>query len=163
MVASIRRQKSVPAATQIEAALRELLGVRENELLQAKGPCACTACRLHLNHVGPCDIQASDQKSTLKKASIHGSSPLSTVLKVLREDRDILYRLAGSGGMGTMEVAMYQVGLTNHDGSVWVPNPTAVSAGHVLLGRRKEIRLTPGGIEILRQHLKAPEAIATYA
>lgn len=36
-------------------ALRAVLAVRERELLELKGPCRNTACRLHRGHSGPCD------------------------------------------------------------------------------------------------------------
>ncbi len=33
-------------------------GEREAELLDIKGPCRVSACRLHYAHSGPCDIAA---------------------------------------------------------------------------------------------------------
>lgn len=37
-------------------ATRHVLADRERELLEVKGPCTTTGCRLHYAHVGPCDI-----------------------------------------------------------------------------------------------------------
>lgn len=38
------------------AALRFVLAERERELLELKGPCSNTDCRLHYAHAGPCDV-----------------------------------------------------------------------------------------------------------
>lgn len=34
-----------------------VLRIREKELLEIKGPCSQSYCRLHNNHAGPCDIR----------------------------------------------------------------------------------------------------------
>lgn len=39
------------------AGLRRVLADRERELLDLKGPCSTTRCRLHYAHSGPCDIK----------------------------------------------------------------------------------------------------------
>ena len=36
--------------------LRSVLAVREQELLDIKGPCSNTTCRLHYAHSGPCEV-----------------------------------------------------------------------------------------------------------
>jgi hypothetical protein len=38
-----------------------VLRIREKELMQIKGPCSKDNCRLHENHVGPCDIRKKKQ------------------------------------------------------------------------------------------------------
>jgi len=37
-------------------ALRSVLDIREAELLELKGPCSNTHCRLHYAHSGPCHV-----------------------------------------------------------------------------------------------------------
>ncbi|MEV6297830.1 hypothetical protein AB0M02_00320 [Actinoplanes sp. NPDC051861] len=39
------------------SALTSVLAERERELLELKGPCSSTACRLHYAHSGPCDTR----------------------------------------------------------------------------------------------------------
>lgn len=41
-------------------ALRHVLADRERELLDLKGPCSNTRCRLHYAHSGPCDITGAE-------------------------------------------------------------------------------------------------------
>jgi hypothetical protein len=47
-------QLDLEARAQI-IALRNVLAVREEELLSLKGPCRNKTCRLHYAHSGPCD------------------------------------------------------------------------------------------------------------
>lgn len=42
------------------ARLRIVLGHRERELLELKGPCSNKQCRLHYAHSGPCDTSAEN-------------------------------------------------------------------------------------------------------
>jgi hypothetical protein len=46
-------ERTVPAYRL--AATKPVLAERERELLELKGPCSNTACRLHYAHAGPCD------------------------------------------------------------------------------------------------------------
>ena len=39
------------------AAAKSVLVDRERELLELKGPCSSSSCRLHYAHSGPCDIR----------------------------------------------------------------------------------------------------------
>jgi hypothetical protein len=39
------------------AAAKFVLAERERELLELKGPCSSTRCRLHYAHSGPCDTR----------------------------------------------------------------------------------------------------------
>ncbi len=41
---------------------RTVLRDREAELLDLKGPCRVSACRLHYAHSGPCDIAAGARR-----------------------------------------------------------------------------------------------------
>lgn len=41
-------------------ATRFVLDVREKELLDVKGPCINGQCRLHLEHSGPCEVDANE-------------------------------------------------------------------------------------------------------
>lgn len=50
------RQKTTSLALQLQAA-KTVLTDRERELLELKGPCSHTNCRLHYAHSGPCDCQ----------------------------------------------------------------------------------------------------------
>jgi hypothetical protein len=43
------------STAQLVTALREVLAIREGELLNLAGPCSNTRCRLHHAHSGPCD------------------------------------------------------------------------------------------------------------
>ena len=51
--------RSKPLSTQryeaIIVALRDILAIREGELLDLKGPCRNSSCRLHYAHSGPCE------------------------------------------------------------------------------------------------------------
>lgn len=40
-----------------------VLGERERELLELKGPCSNQACRLHYAHAGPCDVIDSGSRT----------------------------------------------------------------------------------------------------
>lgn len=39
------------------SALESVLADRERELLDVKGPCSSSRCRLHYAHSGPCDMR----------------------------------------------------------------------------------------------------------
>ncbi|HEY9263238.1 MAG TPA: hypothetical protein VIQ11_01375 [Mycobacterium sp.] len=52
---------SVPA--HLLHATRAVLAERERELLELKGPCSTTACRLHYAHSGPCNIKRAEDPS----------------------------------------------------------------------------------------------------
>lgn len=40
---------------------RAVLGYREQELLELKGPCSRPACHLHYAHKGPCDTAGNPE------------------------------------------------------------------------------------------------------
>lgn len=48
--------KEIDKAGRISAT-RAVLADRERELLELKGPCGSTGCRLHYAHSGPCDVK----------------------------------------------------------------------------------------------------------
>jgi hypothetical protein len=48
--------KAIEKAAHISAT-RAVLADRERELLELKGPCSNTGCRLHYAHSGPCDTR----------------------------------------------------------------------------------------------------------
>lgn len=43
-------------------AARAVLADRERELLELKGPCSNSACRLHYAHSGPCDCRTEEDR-----------------------------------------------------------------------------------------------------
>jgi hypothetical protein len=53
--------KAIEKAAHI-GATRAVLSERERELLELKGPCSNTGCRLHYAHAGPCDIKPGDRR-----------------------------------------------------------------------------------------------------
>lgn len=55
------------------SAARAVLGYREAELLELKGPCRTTGCRLHRAHSGPCDIKRGEGDSEARDRSAGGS------------------------------------------------------------------------------------------
>lgn len=50
--------KVIQKATRVDAT-NAVLAERERELLELKGPCSSTGCRLHYAHAGPCDIKTA--------------------------------------------------------------------------------------------------------
>ena len=43
-------------------AVRAVLRDRERELLELKGPCSNSKCRLHYAHSGPCDCRTEEDR-----------------------------------------------------------------------------------------------------
>lgn len=52
-----------PVPAYLLHATRAVLAERERELLELKGPCSTTACRLHYAHSGPCDIKRATEEA----------------------------------------------------------------------------------------------------
>lgn len=51
-----RPARPAPAQDFALRAAKAVLAERERELLELKGPCSASTCRLHRAHAGPCDM-----------------------------------------------------------------------------------------------------------
>lgn len=103
LVAEIRRLRAAAQPAAAEPcrsckAVRAVLGWREKELLDLKGPCSNKRCRLHRAHNGPCDtLRAAPVEPTLadQLAAARADTAFAERLaQRMAEDKPMLDRMA---------------------------------------------------------------------